>query len=43
MSDFEEGLRKNYRAKKSFIVCKLIEKLVTKNINMFLMFGEKMK
>ena len=41
ISDFET-LKKNYLAKKSFIVCQLIEKLVKKNMNM-LMFGINLK
>ena len=39
MSDFEKFLKINYLANKNFIVCLLIEKLVAKNINMFLVFG----
>ena len=39
MCDFEKFLKINYLANKSFIVCLLIEKLVAKNINMFLVFG----
>ena len=38
-----KSLRKVYQAKKSFIVHWLIEKSVTKNMNMFLMFGKKLK
>ena len=34
-----KSLRKNYLAKKSLIVRWLIEKSVTKNMNMFLLFG----
>ena len=38
-----KSLRKVYLAKKSFIVHWLIEKSVTKNMNMFLMFGKKIE
>ena len=35
--------KKNYLAKKSFTVSWPTEKLVTKNMNMFLMFGKKIE
>ena len=38
-----QSLKKNFQTKKGFIVHKPIEKLVTNNMNMFLMFEKKLK
>ena len=42
MSDFEK-FKEKLPNKKSFIVLSLTEKLITKNTNMFLMFGINLK